>query len=178
MGFRSADTNFFMTLLLISTFNQVSQSHNLEYYLYTGIPKTVSALTSLILDSPWDSYHRLLKLNKSKTKLCFLPNHLPSVKVTPILPDSESWSHCWHFCLLHLISNLLINSIYCPNFCHWTWAGRPDRKLLQWSQLWRFGLPASIPVLPQYTLHTAFNNYIKTKNKSYHPSPQNYPSSN
>lgn len=80
MGFRSADTNFFMTLLLISTFNQVSQSHNLEYYLYTGIPQTVSALTSLILDSPWNSYHRLLKLNKSKTKLCFLPNLLPSVQ--------------------------------------------------------------------------------------------------
>lgn len=79
MGFRSADTNFFMTLLLIS-FNQVSQSHNLEYYLYTGSPKTVSALTSLILDSRWDSYHRLLKLSKSKTKLCFLPNLLPSVK--------------------------------------------------------------------------------------------------
>ena len=163
MGFRSADTNFFMTLLLISTFNQVSQSHNLEYYLDTGIPKTVSALTSLILDSPWDSYHRLLKLNKSKTKLCFLPNLLPSVKVTPILPDSKSWSHCWHFCLLHLISNLLINSIYCPNFYHWTWAGRPDRKLLQWSQLWRFGLPASIPC--SSSIHTPYSIQQLHQNK-------------
>lgn len=80
MGFRSADTNFFMTLLLILTFNQVSQSHDLEYYLYTGSPKTVPALTSLILASRWDSYHRFLKLSKSKTKLCFLPNFLPSVK--------------------------------------------------------------------------------------------------